>query len=99
MILDRLPNLEDLVSILCKMKVILMLNCICQERLGYAPIINNSEISVAEYTYTQMLKHMLMRHVRYGMAGAQLCTLPTLGLRLKEQPLPEMLLFAITEGT
>lgn len=42
---------------------------------------------------------MLMRHVRYGMAGAQLCTLPTLGLRLKEQPLPEMLLFAITEGT
>lgn len=40
-----------------------------------------------------------MLHVHYEMAGAQLCTIPTPGFRLKEQPLPEMLLFAITERT
>lgn len=45
--------------------------------------------------YTQRLKNMLMLHVHYGMAGAQLCTFPGPGPRLMEQTLPETFLVAM----
>ena len=41
---------------------------------------------------------MFMLHVHYGMAEAQLCTIPTPRPRLMEQPLPETLV-SMAKGT
>lgn len=60
---------------------------ISQYRLGCAPVINNSKISMAGHT--QMHSSMFTLHVYYGVTRAQLCTIPTAGPRLVKQLLSE----------
>ena len=68
--------------------------------IGYALVINkisHSRISVAEHT--QMFNCMLMLHVHYGMAGAQLCTIPTSKTQTDQPATPETSLVAMAKST